>query len=254
MVRLFPLQFTKAELDQIPAHHRIAFLGLGQVANETSILMRLSLGAIGSMRPPQPVSDMANATAMFALRMLAGRIWEARLFLNSAEVATAFREVCDLALRVDQRTQAEIDQATAGRAELFRQLDGPNIIRPLRNRASFHTEVALLTESYDALPEAINFVDHLDSSRGNSVYGASETLHLTALSALLKEPNYEVALVTAATEISEAVGKLGDFIDGFMVAFVIGHFGPERMRGARIEVPAVPLDELTIPLFFTHAE
>lgn len=259
MLQLTPLRFNKAELDLVPAEHRSAYFGLGQIANETAILLRTAISAVNWFDddPALHVRDMANATAMFSTRMLAGRLHEARLFINTREVAAAFRDVAAAALAKDARFREDRDDAVRGRASLARLIDGSEIIEPLRNRSAFHAEVGLIAEAYDHLPEEIDFVDHLATTRGNSIFGAAESLHLTALSVLLGQNlenlDYEAALTQTLTEISQGVGYLNDFVSGYMVGFVINYFGVERLQADSIDVPdAVPLNEMKLPLFSAH--
>ncbi|MFT4955550.1 MAG: hypothetical protein ACI8U3_001943 [Brevundimonas sp.] len=256
MLKLTPLHFDKAELDLVPAEHRLAYFGLGQLANETAILLRTAISAINCLEgtPALHVKDMANATALFATRMLAGRLHEGRLFINSREVAAAFREVTAVAVQKNPMFQKDYADAVQGRARLAQLIDQSQLIEPIRNRAAFHAEARLIAEAYDHLPDQVDFVDHIAPTSGNSIFGAAESLHLTALSALLgQQPNeldYESALAQAITEIGEGVGYLSDFGSGYMIGFVIAYFGVERLQGEGIEVPeAVPIDEMKLPLF-----
>lgn len=248
-IQLVPLHFDKVEMDLVPENHRLAYFGMAQIANETAILLRIAISAINSMAEPQPVRDMSNATAMFATRMLAGRLWEARQFVNSQQVALSFHELRALAVAREKDSDPAYAKAARSRARLFDILDRSPIIGPLRNRAAFHTDFAFIAEAYAHLPADIQFVDHLGHSRGNSIYGAAESLHLTALTALSGQPDHEAALARAVSEIGDAVGCLNDFIEGFIMAFVITYFGVDRMRSEQIEVPATPIDEITAPLF-----
>lgn len=248
-IELVPLHFDKAELDLVPEGHRLAYFGIAQIANETSILLRTAISAINSMAEPQPVKDMSNATAMFATRMLAGRLWEARQFINCQQVAVAFRELRALAVAREKESEPAYADAARSRARLFDVLDRSPIIGPLRNRAAFHTDFAFIAEAYAHLPADVHFVDHLGPSRGNSIYGAAEALHLTSLTVLSGQADHETALARAVTEIGEAVGFLNDFIEGFIMAFVITYFGADRLEADQIEVPATPIDEMKVPLF-----
>lgn len=259
MLRLTPLRFDKAELDLVPAEHRLTYFGLGQLANETAILLRTAISAVNWLEDGADlhVKDMANATAMFASRMLAGRLHEGRLFINSREVVTAFREVATTAVEKEPRFAADRDDAVQARANLARLIDRSPLIEPLRNRAAFHAEPGLIAEAYNHLPDQLEFVDHLATTRGNSIFGAAESLHLTALSAMLGQPlgqrDYGAALSQAIEEIGEGVGYLNDFASGYMVGFVITYFGAERLHADTIDVPeAVPINEMKLPLFSTH--
>lgn len=247
-MRVRSLAFDKAHLAQAPADHRIAFLGLSQLANEAAVLLKMALGGINALEDQQVVRDAANATAMLATRMLAGRLWEARQFVNTREVATALREI-------QAETQghiAELDQSLAtarlARTALFAAMENGGLIERLRNQSSFHVSVELLTASFDRLPDDVGLMDHLAASRGNSIYGAAEALHLTALGHILDEPDFTVALDTAISQIGETVGHLGDFVDGFMFGFTILHFGGLEI-GPWVDVPAAPLDQFRSPLF-----
>lgn len=258
MLHLTAIHFTKAELDLIPADHRLAYFGICQIADETAILLRTAISAINSGGPADPayVRDMSNATALLATRLLAGRLFEARQFINSREVAVAFRELSGLAAQHDQRVGPSLERARVGRAALFRLINASRLIGPLRNRAAFHAEMGLIEEAYDQLPVGMNFVDYIGSTRGNSIFGGAESLHLTALSALVGQgdvPDFDRALAQTVREVGEAVGYLGDFTEGFVSAFILAHLGVERLQGDRIAVPsAVPIDELRLPLFSTH--
>lgn len=246
-MRVRPLQFTKADLEAAPADHRIAFLGLGQVADEAAILLRLAMAGINS-HGNQPETDAANAAAMLATRMLAGRLAEARDFVGSREVAFAFRDIREKTVALAPRLTQPMEEAAAGRAALFRAIDGVGPIRTLRNRSSFHIDPALIAASFALLPADADLVDHLGQHRGNSVYGAAETLHLMALSHILDEPDFTRALERTVSEIGEAVGHLSDFVDGFMLGFTLLHFG-DKVMGDWVNVPAVAVDGLRLPLF-----
>jgi hypothetical protein len=250
-MRVRPLHFTKADLDAAPADHRVAFLGLGQIADEAAILLRLAMAGINS-HGNQPETDAANAAAMLATRMLAGRLAEAHDFVGSREVAIAFREIREATVAQAPRLAQAMDEATAGRADLFRAIDGPGPIRTLRNRSSFHVDPALITESFALLPADVDLVDHLGQHRGNSIYGAAETLHLMALSHILDEPDFSRALERTVGEIGTAVGYLSDFVDGFMLGFTLLYFG-DKVIGDWIDVPAVAMDDLRFPLFIEAA-
>lgn len=246
-MRLRPLNFTKADLEAAPADQRVAFLGLGQIADEAAILLRLAMASINS-HGSQPETDAANAAAMLATRMLAGRLAEARDFVGSRGVATAFREVREATIAQAAHLAGSMDEAAAGRAALFRAIDGPGPIRTLRNRSSFHVDADLIAESFALLPDDVDLVDHLGQHRGNSIYGAAETLHLMALSHILGEPDFNLALERTVGEIGTAVGHLSDFVDGFMLGFTLLHFGGKVM-GDWMDVPAVSMDDLRFPLF-----
>lgn len=250
-MRVRPLHFTKADLEAAPADHRVAFLGLGQIADEAAILLRLAMAGINS-HGNQPETDAANAAAMLATRMLAGRLAEARDFVGSREVAIAFRDIRQATVSQAPRLTQPMEDAAAGRAALFRAIDGPGPIRTLRNRSSFHVDPALIAESFALLPADVDLVDHLGQLRGNSIFGAAETLHLTALSHILGEPDFTRALERTVSEIGTAVGHLSDFVDGFMLGFTLLYFG-DKILGDWIEVPAVAMDDLRFPLFIEAA-
>lgn len=245
-----PLPFSKQNLEDAPRDHRLAYLGLGQIADEASILLRMAMAGINSHGELQPSRDAANAVALLATRMLAGRLAEARDFVNSRPVAVAYREISVI---VDHRYPHFIEamrDAARGRAELFAAIDAEGPIRTLRNRSSFHVDPELIDASFALLPADIELMEHHAVHRGNSVYGACETLHLTALSHILGEPDLGRALERTVDQIGTAVGHLSDFVDGFMLGFTVTHLDP-RALGDWIDVPATPMDEMRFPLFMS---
>lgn len=255
MLQVRAIRFRKADLDGVPRHHRLAFLGLCQIADEAVILQRTSVAAINSIAQPRPVEDMAKATALLGFRMLVGRLWEARLFLNRPEVATSLRELMVTALAVDARSQTEIDRANAARASLIQRLDAPGgIVRELRNRTSFHTDIEFLEAGYNWLQVDADLMDHIGQVRGASVHGTAEALHLAAISAFLGEADPNRAFSRAIAEAMPAVTDLTSFIDAFVGLFLISHFF-ERVRGAdMIDIPqAVPINHLRSQMFFSDA-
>lgn len=256
MLQVRAIRFSKADLDGVPRHHRLAFLGLCQIADETTILQRTAVAAINSIAPPRPVEDMAKATALLGFRMLVGRLWEARLFLNRPEVATSLRELTIAALERDARSQIEIDKATAARASLLQRLDAPGgLVRQLRNRASFHTDIDFLEAGYDALQTDADLMDHIGEFRGASIHGAAEALHLAALCALLGEADPNRAFSHVIADAMPAVMDLSSFIDAFVGLFLISHFYDRVREANMIDIPqAEPINRLQSPMFFSDAE
>lgn len=250
------IQFTKAELDALPRRHRLAFLGLSQISDETVILQRTGVAAVNSIAPPRPVEDMAKATGLLALRMLVGRLWEARLFINTPEVAVAFQELSASALELDNRSQPEIEKAARGRASLFRRLDAQGgIVRELRNRSSFHTDMELLEAGYNALGPDVEMFDHIGPTKGSTIHGSSEALHLAAICALLNEPDVNRAFRRAIDEIMPAVYDLTTFIDGFSTLFLLTHFLQKIRNSTSVEIPdAVPINQIQSTMFFKDAD
>ncbi|RZJ06094.1 MAG: hypothetical protein EON89_00805 [Brevundimonas sp.] len=247
------LRYSRADLEAAPRHHRLAFLGLAQVANESSLLLRLALASVNSMEGNQAVRDSAQAGALFAVRMLAGHVSESRLFVDTLEVSSAFRELREWALEEHPDIGELLDTAVAGRTALAAAIPKRGLIRRLRHEASFHVDPELIEASYARLPADMEMVDHHAVEVGNSIFGAAETLHLTALAHILGEADVQVALNEAQNQISDAVGHLGDFINGFSVAFSLRYLGL-RPGMPGIEVESELLTDIKFPLFIHGPE
>jgi hypothetical protein len=252
-MNLMELRYSKAHLDAAPRHHRLAFLGLAQISNESSLLIRLSLASLNSMEGNQAVRDMAQSGALFALRMLAGHVSESRLFVDTLEVSSAFRELREWTAENHPAMSELVDVAVAGRAALAEAIPKRGLIRRLRHEASFHVDPDLIEASFNRLPDEMVLIDHHAVEVGNSIFGAAETLHLTALAHLLGEPDVQTALNEALSQITDAAGHLADFINGFAVAFSLRHLGLQRGM-PRLEVPSQSLSDIRFPLFVHDAE
>lgn len=250
---LLELRYRKADLEAAPRHHRLAFLGLAQIADENSALLRLALSSVNSFGDHQAERDSATASALFALRMLAGRIAEARLFVDTLEVSSAFRELEAWAREHHPGSLPLIEVARGGRARLGAALPRNGLIRRLRDETSFHVDPQLIEASFNALPPDIELVDHHSNTVGNSIFGAAETLHMTAIAHILGEENYEAAMIEAQRQITRAVGDLADFINGYAVIFSIRYLllGPGMPR---TEVKSEKLADIRFPLFVETAE
>jgi hypothetical protein len=252
-MRLMELRYRRADLDAAPRHHRLAFLGLAQVANESSLLLRLALASVNSMEGNQAVRDTAQAGALFAIRMLAGHVSESRLFVDTLEVSSAFRELREWALEAHPDIEPLLNVAVAGRAALADAIPKRGLIRRLRHEASFHVDPELIEASYNRLPADMVMIDHHALEVGNSIFGAAETLHLTALAEILGEADVQAALTNAQQQISDAAGHLADFINGFAVAFSLRYLGL-RPGMPGIEVESEALTDIRFPLFVHGAE
>ena len=247
-MRIRSLSFNKRDLLKVPPHHRIAYFGLGQICDEASILLRMAIAAINSVKEHQATVDAACAAAMLATRMLAGRVYEARLFINGQEVARAFQELRQSALEIDLSVETEMTLAAAGRAALFDLTRSNSLLDRLRNRASFHVDPKLIEDSFHLLPDNHRLMDHLTAIRGNSVYGAAETLHLMALGQLQDIADPQAALNAATEEIRRAVGALTDFADGLLLAFAIVHLR-QVVKLQTVELQALAVEDIRFPLF-----
>jgi len=248
-MQMLPVHINKAKLDQIPEGHRIAYFGLGQIANEAAVLNRTILAAINSAGPPAPVIDMANATSMLCLRMLVGRLYEAHLFIKGPQVGPAYRDLSD-ALRRQFPDQCEaIDAGDSGRRALASLMNGSSQLKAVRQRSSFHIDPELLAAAYRLLPDDVDLVDHVSHRRRDGIYGATETLHGLAFAFLFNTESIENGLGSLIDKINEALSALSDFIDAFMFAFTVIHFGRDATRTV-IDVPAVTQSELRLQLFF----
>lgn len=253
MLRFLPLTFSKADLANVPEDHRIAYIALGQIATECSILKRLAISGINALAPPQPRMDAATATALFATRMLGRLVWESRATLNSREVAASFETLSGSAPAREPTTTEFVESAQVARRAFNQILNRSVALERFRNEMGAHVDLRLIKDSFERIPDNTTLIDHLAEESGNMVYGAADTMRTAALAAIYqREP--DAALRQSTKEVTDAATALTKFIDAFILLFVVTHFGRERATGEMIVVEGAPsIDEMQAPLFFEPA-
>lgn len=92
MPEVYPLRFTRAHFDRVPEQEALVYLMLGQLANDINILQKLLIFAIDAFgEGSEPERHAAVAQAMLTERMLAGRLYEARQFVQTADCSRTMK-------------------------------------------------------------------------------------------------------------------------------------------------------------------
>ena len=102
---------------------------------------------------------------------------------------------------------------------LKRYFSGPNIVRELRNKVSFHSDVATTSSGFDALSTDAELVDYLAKHQGNALYFGGEFLSLLSMIELSSLSDPKDAIDDIVTQTIEKAGLLGDIINEYVGAF-----------------------------------
>jgi hypothetical protein len=131
-MRLFQVNFSKAQLDSLPKEDRIIFVQLTHFLDELAILQKCLIFSAQTMASAIGVQRTAQrAQSLFFMQMLAGKLNEGWEMLQKSYFST----------RLSQQYYSLLpDEARMAIDELGKYFGRENLIRRLRNEYAFHYE------------------------------------------------------------------------------------------------------------------
>ena len=127
-----------------------------------------------------------------------------------------------------------------------------NFLSKVRNSLAFHLDHNALEAGYQLLETDQEFTDHHTGRSGSTIFSSSDTVMAGALASVggFKSPiaGYQ-ALIDDVLDLS---ARLTEFIDGYMMAFVLTYLGREKLLGRPVWIKNAPrFDRATIPLYMS---
>jgi hypothetical protein len=196
-IRQIPIR--KERLIAVPEVERTFLLGIGHIANEIMMLQKLALASAVSGGDSDVLLLRVHATQTLTLiRLLAGKLFEAWLFLNKAFYAKK------LGLTWDAKTiGAEAAEALAVMSKYFGRANCPVFI--IRNEFAFHYDKGQIAASPDLVGDDEAWEIILADATGNSLYYVSD---LIANHALLKRLAIADDVTASLERILDDVGNI----------------------------------------------
>jgi hypothetical protein len=240
-VTLYPVSLTLEEFQTVQEDERIFYLKIGMVTNEVNMLSKMALFSLSNTKEGDVYNRAASALALLQLRMLAGRLYEAR-----EVITTGYKP---LKVRYESKMKGDGNRAYSKINGYFHNPD--NLVKAMRHKLAFHTDHDAFAEGVSLIQEDDELTDYMCVERGNSLFWSGElaviaTLkHLTGLEG---EAIYR-KLMDDMFSLSRAVT---DFTFNFSRSFYDRHFPEKRKRAAEahITLDCLPSEEMSIGFFY----
>jgi hypothetical protein len=253
---IYPIRFSKALLNKVPEDERTFHLIAGQLANDLNILSKLIIILLNPVSGHEILRRANTTSAILLIKLLAGRLnegWElmCRQFLPSNQ---SDRKRRPDHVSIYRRYAADFDdnaKAQLGKIEKYFGKKN-NIVRTIRNRASFHADPTVLTKGYAKFTDDEIFVDFHSQYRGHCLYFSSEIINLLGMIQLANKTDWKSGIDQIVCETIEVADWFGDVILAFITAFTMKYIEPTLgdVEADKITInDGPPIDAVTIPFF-----
>lgn len=213
-VILHTLQYSKADLDKIPANDRTFFFMATGLANDIQMLNK-ALAVIvdnGDWDSSTIIRQGNSAFGMLILRMLAGRLREGWKLISKFSKT----------LKSDYENEMS-DEERAALQELrsyFNQGKGKTpLIVAVRDNVAYHSLSEAFEAAYSSLNAENELGDYLHQKIGNTLYYTTELLQYETLKNLSGVDDHEVALQKLLRDTQQQTSHFNSAIYGFAVVF-----------------------------------
>lgn len=251
-LRLSYLRILKSKLDLADPGDRLFYFQLGHLANEITILRKITLYALNEGGPINNAEREAKiAMALLAARFTAGRLNEGEAVINKQRNG---RRLTNLVARApsDPRIGTTFENGLAAQRAIGAYFGRPgNLIGRIRNKLAFHNDPEAMQSAYEALPHNEVLVDFLTAHMGDSFYGSAEIAAQQVMIQMTGLTDLNEASAKIHNEIIMLSGHFERFINAYRLAFV-AIYAPEKLEyiaehSGDIEVPLTI--EVSTPYF-----
>ena len=216
MPNLHRFMIAKAVLEKLPEPELSILLGGGKLLNEINIGTKYLTFCMNAVHASKDGPDKAAAftSLLFFLRVLAGHVFEAHEY---------FRKV----IRVDELKKTTnsrfLDADFYADIETLKKYFGrTNIISQMRKTSSFHTDAALLRESFEGISTEFTYEILLGQQyQGHNIFYGSEMTMIDGIRHLKPNTNWEEAINSAfedTTNIAIVMSNVFQQIVGSILA------------------------------------
>lgn len=226
-------------LKALPADEVGLFLVAGQLSNEICMLAKqATFSLLQSARLQEPLQTASTAQALFATRMLAGRVNEGWRFLQKSP---GWR-------RLQPHLPIEAQEAKRSLQTYMDTRD--NLVDRLRNTVAFHTDKEVLAAAAARL-DATQIIRIVQAGENwlNFFFVGSELLGAMAIAEVAGEDTYEAALRRVSDEVLEAAHALIGVTHGAMSAFLTLHGDALNAEHEEAELNVPDLRTVEAPYF-----
>ena len=240
MPDVYPLRFTRADFDQAPEQERLVHLMLGQLANDINLLQKQLIFAINSLgEGTEPENHAAVAQVMLTERLLAGRLNEAYQFVQTAACNGAMK-ACEPDLPAEWKD---------ARKSLNAYFNVDNLIRRLRNKLAFHTDLQTTREAYGTVPPDEPMVDFVTLHQGDCLWGSADVLASFAMISLAGESDVAAAVQRIADDLIKVALWFVTYVMHAQTAFIERHFPDTQPTLPPIVISGPNLFDVRVPFY-----
>lgn len=246
MTPIFRFGFPMKLFSVAPKPHRLGYLMLGQLWNDTVVLTKQMLTARN--KPAEGISQHDQhaqiAVEFLNLRLLASRLHEG---------ANLFRGMGQFSRDWEKELNPGAVKAAGCIKSYFASKQAP--LSLLRNRIGFHQDRSLAEEAIDTISDDELF-DYRGQHFANTVFISAEVLSLRSLAILLEMPTTREALDVLATDVLTVIGWTYAACQGYHDWFLARHILPHHPleNGTMLNLSAPSFGDILVPFFADMAE
>jgi len=244
MSKLCRFVIEKTALEALPDRERGILLGAGKLLNEINLGTKYLMFSMNAVHASKDGPDKSAAfTALsFFLRILAGHVFEAyeyfRKMVRVDELRKSHSSILDTAFYSDVKA-------------LNTYFGKTNIISQMRQKFSFHTDLALLRKSFECVPAGFTYEVLLGQEyAGHNIWFGSEMMIIDGIQHLKPHTRWEDAINSAfedTTYIAHLVSKVFQRTIGSIMADHLKITMDDAERVAVTDGPTI--DTVLIPFF-----
>ena len=245
LIKVYPITYSKAQLDAVPEVERIFYLMAGQLTNDLNWLSNLLMFSINPVDGPPVRAHVNRSLTMFLMRLLAGRLHEGWRMTRGKPFREIYRKY-ESELAIDTKQNLRVLKTYFGRADCT--------VEKIRNKMGFHSDVELFKEGYRAFTSDEIFTDYLAEARGHCYYGAADMVNVFAMTKILPKVDWQAAYRQIADDIMRVSQQLTDVVLDLMKVFTARYIGasltPTDLERNKVVIENAPFaDEVNIPFF-----
>lgn len=233
---------TIAELRATPPKVQAAYLAIGQIHNDMSVLFKLIIRMTATPRGPDVVEAGKIAMSSFFTRMAAGRLYEAWKTLNST--LNAIEKTFGLVSKMEDETQQHWQS-------LKKYFSNSNPIKTVRNRLAFHGDTDQILDQLKDYPADFVLQDFHFEHIGNCLFGSAEIAQLAAVQNILKTDDPVQAFDELSKQILVQTKSVIEVCWGFQGVF-LSTFFPEKLKGQTLKDTGLSFESIRTPLQYHY--
>lgn len=212
-ITLYPVTYSKEKLAGVPEDECVVHFTLAQMANEIFMLHRATLVYLqGPDDELNPIASARTATALTFAQILAGKLYEACVFLTRNP--THSKLVPTYAEGMPSEAKDALDQ-------IKRFVDKDTLIKHIRRKVAFHYDEEQMRAAYRNFPEADKLVEYFSEAEANSFYGGASLISTFAAIRASRKEDLKPRLDDLMDDVLEVSRWVKDYVHGFMEVFLV---------------------------------
>ncbi len=240
---VYTIEYTKAEMGQIPEQERLLHFAAGQLLNEIGLFNRLTLASLNYSTAAGPKGHANIVAALTFVKLVSARLYEAGLLLREPKFAAV----------LEAYTPDMSPPAAQALRDLMTYFAGKNLLADVRNKVAAHVDIKTLKSGYTALPPDEVLTDYLAMELGNTLHFSAFAVGAFSLQRVTKEAEIAAAVSAVVDEAIEIASKFNTLFNGYMVVFFSRHF-PQKLDALASQTPlkvsgVLQLEDLEVPMF-----